>query len=284
MQISYAMIHKQVPATTRIKLALLKKKGVQIKEEDVLVFPEIYGQEIVGIEPKCQKVIFNQNCYYTYQTYQFYNNPTTINYHDASIKGVIVVSEDSKRYINFAFPKAEVYRMFIGIKDTIFQYAPDKKKQICYMPRKLNEDIIQIIAILKQRGHLNDWNFVPIDNKTEEEVAQIMQESVFFLCLNHREGFGLPPVEAMACGCYVVGYHGEAGREYLKPEFSTVIEKGNIMMFVECVEQLVDQFEQNPQTILEKEKLASNFVSEQYSMKKQEKDILRIWNDILSEK
>ena len=37
-----------------------------------------------------------------------------------------------------------------------------------------------------------------IENKTEKEVADIMKESAVFLSFNHKEGFGLPPAEAMS--------------------------------------------------------------------------------------
>ena len=47
-----------------------------------------------------------------------------------------------------------------------------------------------------------------------------MRLATIFLTFSNQEGFGLPPVEAMACGCLVVGYHGHGGKEFLKPEWS----------------------------------------------------------------
>ena len=38
------------------------------------------------------------------------------------------------------------------------------------------------------------------------------------LALNARESFGLVPIEAMASGCIVVGFHGYGGLEYATPE------------------------------------------------------------------
>jgi len=43
-------------------------------------------------------------------------------------------------------------------------------------------------------------------------VADILRSSRVFLSFSQREGFGLPPLEALACGCAVVGYHGFGGR------------------------------------------------------------------------
>jgi glycosyltransferase, group 1 family len=149
------------------------------------------------------------------------------------------------------------------------------------MPRKLTDDVRQVILILKLRGKLKDWKLVPIDNKTEQEVAEIMKQSTFFLSFNHREGFGLPPVEAMACGCYVVGYHGQGGKEYFKPEFSSLVEGGDIIAYVKKVEELLSTYEKSPETIIEKGKKASEYILSHYTMDKEEEDTIKIWNDIL---
>jgi len=182
-------------------------------------------------------------------------------YHQPNVLATIVASNDALAYMNYTFPNLKTYKMTLGIDTTVFSYADKKQKQICFMPRKLTDDVRQVILILKLRGKLKDWKLVPIDNKTEQEVAEIMKQSTFFLSFNHREGFGLPPVEAMACGCYVVGYHGQGGKEYFKPEFSSL---------------------KSPETILEKGKKASEYIFSHYAMAKEEEDTIKIWNDILN--
>ena len=39
----------------------------------------------------------------------------------------------------------------------------------------------------------------------------------YFMPMSPCEGFGLTPLEAMACGCCVVGFHGNGGLEYMRP-------------------------------------------------------------------
>jgi len=39
----------------------------------------------------------------------------------------------------------------------------------------------------------------------------------YYMPLSPCEGFGLTPLEAMACGCCVVGFHGNGGLEYMRP-------------------------------------------------------------------
>ena len=51
---------------------------------------------------------------------------------------------------------------------------------------------------------------------SEAEVARDPSGVTVFLSLNKAEGFGLPPAEAIACGCRVVGFHGMAAREFFR--------------------------------------------------------------------
>ncbi len=106
------------------------------------------------------------------------------------------------------------------------------------MARKSYHDISQVINILKTRGLDREYNFIPIDNCSEEDVAKILSESLMFLCFGTFEGFQLPPAEAMACGCIVIGYHGQGSKEFLKKDISFPVETGNILSFVKTIEAM----------------------------------------------
>ncbi|PBN47603.1 glycosyltransferase [Capnocytophaga sputigena] len=279
--LKYIVENRKMTPRKLFTLWLLKKKSVTLDEDSILVIPEIYGDKIDQIAPHIKKVIFNQNCYYTFNLYSFEKDYQKTPYHQPNVLATIVASDDALAYMNYTFPNLKTYKMTLGIDTSVFSYADKKQKQICFMPRKLTDDVRQVILILKLRGKLKDWKLVPIDNKTEQEVAEIMKQSTFFLSFNHREGFGLPPVEAMACGCYVVGYHGQGGKEYFKPEFSSLVEGGDIIAYVKKVEELLSTYEKSPETILEKGKKASEFILSHYTMAKEEEDTIKIWNDIL---
>lgn len=280
-QLKYAYKGKKHTFLRKLALSFLKTRSINIEKDAILVFPEIYGPHIYKIEPEISKVIFNQNCYYTFGYFSIYEDYKINPYNHPKTLATIVASEDAKNYMTYTFPESNVLRMRLGVDHNIFNYSPDKKKQICFMPRKLGDDLTQVISILKQRKSLKDWNLVAIDNKTENEVAEIMKNSTFFLSFNHKEGFGLPPVEAMSCGCYVIGYQGQGGKEYFKPEFSSSVEDGNIIEFVQKIEEAVKIYENDPNEILQKGKLASGFVSQNYSLKNEENDTISIWNKII---
>lgn len=255
----------------------------KIEEDGILVFPEIYGPHISLIKKDMKKVIFNQNCYYTFDYYDINETITNNTYNDKNTIATIVASEDAKKYLEFAFPHLSLFRLRLGIDQDKFYYTEIKKKQIAFMPRKLSEDVTQVISILKLRNNINDWELVPIEGKNEEQVAEILRESQIFLSFNYKEGFGLPPVEAMACGCIVIGYHGRGGIEYFNPDFSFPVLDRDIISFVENIETVINGFDKNPEEYLMKGKLASNFILNQYNFLNEESDIIKIWTEILAE-
>ena len=279
--LKYTLLNRKKGLLEKLKLWYLKKKSVILDDDAILVFPEIYGDKIHTIAPKIKKVIFNQGCYLTFNHYLFEKDYEQNPYNHKDTIATIVASDDALSYMNYAFPNTKTYKITLGINHSIFNYSDKKQKQICFMPRKLMEDARQVILILKLRKNLKDWKFIPIENKNEKEVAQIMKESAFFLNFNRCEGFGLPAAEAMACGCYVIGYHGQGGKEYFKHDFSSVIEDGNIIEYVKKIEEITMVYEKNPNLILEKGRQASEFILSNYSIEKEEESTINIWNNIL---
>jgi glycosyltransferase involved in cell wall biosynthesis len=56
-----------------------------------------------------------------------------------------------------------------------------------------------------------------LDEVPRAELFEQMSRHRFLLTLSPREGFGLPPLEAMAAGCTVAGFHGGGGTHYMRP-------------------------------------------------------------------
>ncbi|MPS73921.1 MAG: glycosyltransferase family 1 protein [Chryseobacterium sp.] len=279
-QLKFQNKNKKITFLKRLLLFFLKNISEKIDKDSILVFPEIYGPEIQKIEPEISKVIFNQNCYYTFGYFSIEKDYKISPYNHPKTLATIVASDDAKKYLSYAFPNIKIFQMRLGIDEKTFSFSDAKERIISFMPRKLSDDVSQVINILKQRKNLKDWKLVPIDNKNEKEVAEILQKSAIFLSFNHKEGFGLPPAEAMSCGCYVIGYSGQGGKEYLKSNFSSPVEDGNIIEFVERIEKSVQTFEKNSSDILLKGRMASEFIRKEYNMRNEERDILNIWKNI----
>ena len=252
--------------------------GKKMPEEgSILVFPEIYGPHI-NYFSEYSIVIFNQNCYYTFEQFPPFKLSFSP-YNNSNLLGCLVVSKDSENYLSQFYPQVKTNRIRIGLSET-FSYSSKKKKQIAFMPRKLAEDANQIYQFLYGKDYFKEWEFVAIDGLNEEQVASLLKESAIFLSFNHREGFGLPPVEAMACGCFVIGYTGNAGEEYFKPEFSIKVADRNILDFLSKLENTIIQYNNNPTELLNKGKLASEYILSIYNKDNEHIDIENAWKRI----
>ena len=208
-------------------------------EFDYVVVPEIYGESTIPYLKGYKKVLFNQSWCYTFQDYRLGARLEETLYGDPETVAVMASSEYIADYLSFAFPKLKVSRVHCSLNPEIFGHQSEKKNQICYMPRRNADDAKQVINILGLRGALDDFKIVQIEDRSEREVAEILKESLVFLSFGHLEGFSLPPAEAMASGCIVIGYHGFGAKEFMKPNISFPIEAGDIPAYVRAVESVI---------------------------------------------
>ncbi len=263
---------------------------VKVNPDDFIVIPEIFGPRMCDVaalpqvSPEARFVIFNQNCRYTFLGQSFdsiLDKEFRMPYSDPDrYVATMVVSQDSADYIKSVFPEQKVFRIHNAIDMDTFTYQEASKPTICFMPRKHAEDALQVLGILKIRGALNNVDIIAIDNMNERQVAEVMKQSMFFLSFGYPEGCPLPPAEAMACGCVVIGYDGFGGREYFKPEFSWPVAVGDITGFADLVEKQLALAQANPEVIHRQSRVASDYVREIYSAQQEEDDILACWNDL----
>ncbi len=250
-------------------------------ERDFVVLPEDLGSEILCFPGK--KVIFNQNVYYGFQTFSF-QKPDFYPYLHPDIKGVLVVSMHNEKYLNFAYPKLDLFRVYCGVNLETFAFQPlkKKKKMIACNPAKRPLDISLLYHLLQSRAEqklnvLKEYEWVFIENKTEKEVAQIMQDSLIFIFLSKEEGFPLMPLEAMACGCLVVAYGVEPVTEYLSSPF--LFEPGDILSVAGSIEAITQSYGEK----MEWETISNNNreVALQYSLQREEESVVAAWKEIL---
>ena len=253
----------------------------RLRQSDYLVFPEIHGPYITEYQPGVRKVIFNQNVHYTFSKHPIGNHCRHTPYLHPDVVATIVVSEHDEAYLRQVFPGVNVLRIHYGLDHTLFNGRQLKQDQIAFMTRKLPGDVVQVINMLKFRGALDGFELVEIDNKTEQEVAAALGNAQFFLSFSDRESFGLPPAEAMACGCVVIGYDGSGGREFLRAPYAYPVEAANLLQFSQTAERVINLYRQQPERVREQGRQASAFVLQQYSMQREEDDIVAAWEMIL---
>ncbi len=253
-----------------------------IDRDDILVLPEIYSpQDILAMAPGVPKVILNQGCYLTFQQYPIDKDKLLTVYRHPDIRGVLTNSQDGIDYLRYVFPELAVGRFHPAIEPELFQYRAEKKRQICFTTRK-NEGLMrQVINILKFRDALGDFELVPFAGISQAEVANIFKDSAIYLSFATYEGFGLPPAEAMACGCVVIGFHGGGGREFFLPDFSYPIENSDVIGFAATVERVLQEYRDHPDAIVAKGRAASDFIRGNYPPQREEADIVAYWRGLL---
>ena len=97
---------------------------------------------------------------------------------------------------------------------------------------------------------------------------------------NAGESVFSAPAEAMACGCIVIGYSGNGGEEYFKDEFSFKINAGDLITYAKILEQIVNEYADNPERLDQLRKCASDFILTNYTKENTEASLMRAWLEI----
>ena len=259
--------------------------SIKLCSSDIFVLPEDSGPGLQSFAKGLRKIIFNQNAYYTFRHFDYDSNIIPP-YGQGDFIGTFVVSEDNKNYLEYAFPSLSVHRLILSLDYDTFQYTPwhQKRRQICFMTRKNYDDVVQVLKILSIRLCLEDWKFIPMQGLPESEVARIMKESMIFLSFGHPEGLSLSNLEALACGCKVIGYSGRAGKEYFSHTDSDEITFGDIIGFCQAVELFVRSSCLNQSKIARVTYNASEYIKNFYSLKREKETLLAAYSNLISQR
>ncbi|GJQ60180.1 MAG: glycosyltransferase [Candidatus Scalindua sp. AMX11] len=251
---------------------LYVKDGLRVSPKDIVVIPEDNKAAIRAFKNvQARKFVFCQNHYYIFKGIR--NGKSWADY---GISKIFCCSDIISRFIRSVLDIDEVPVIHNTVSLEIFK-PREKKLQIAYMPRKTPGEldfIKNLFCVLFKQYKQVPW--VCIDNVDETKVAEILSESDIFLSTSIYEGLGLPPIEAMACGCVVVGFHGDGGLEYASEDNGFWCEEGNL---VECARTLgyaIGLINKREESI-EKIKLKAEAKAAQYSFERQERELLDFW-------
>lgn len=197
---------------------LFDPQGRGFDKNHIAVFPETINQpsflDIVRVaDGAAMKILFCQNQYY--------------GMNDALVDGslerlgfnhMITVGHIAARMLRTVIRPASLDVVPPFIDQTRFQ--PRRKElRIATVPRKLRS-VYQYLRRIFATKHPDLSNVVwdVVENASESAVAETFGRAAVFLSLCRLECCPLTPLEAMASGCSVVGFHGYGGLEYATPE------------------------------------------------------------------
>ena len=253
-----------------------------VSQRDVIVVPEIYGRSICNLPKGIRQIIFNQGAYLMLDALISEPSSAAPYIDNPDLAAVLVVSEDSAAVVKYAFPGVQVRRIRHGIDPAIYHPPADpKNRRIAYMPRRRAHETAQVLDLLKLRGVLDGWEVIAIDRRSEAEVADLLRTTQIFLSFSQREGFGLPPVEALACGCLVVGYHGFGGREFFREPFAVAVDDGDVVAFARAVEDIIRLIDNDPTNMAAASAAGARFVLDRYNRDAERQDLLDVFVPLL---
>lgn len=210
---------KWFPNNTRV----ISASKLQLRSNDVLVVPECYAPGFSQLPQNVQIVVFNQGPHHTFDRIQQDPERPGAPYTQLpNLAAVLTVSTDGANLLRMAFPRVLVATVRNVVDKRVFHPAPGRpRKKVAYVPSRRPEELDQLLHLLNARQEFSagEWSLSPLSGLTEGEMANALRQSSIFLSLSYRDGFGLPPAEAMACGAYVVGHPGGGGSEFFNPEY-----------------------------------------------------------------
>lgn len=239
-------------------------QNVVVTPRDVLVVPEFYGASIASWPTGPTIVLFDQGAYYTFDGMSVADAKAINERSDASI---LTVSEDSLELLRYAFPHSAVTSVRSVIEEQTFHPGPDTapRRRIAYAANRRAQERHELLSILELRGRL-DWELVPIRGMSEIQVAETLRTCAIFLAFNEREGFGLPPAEAMASGCYVIGYHGQGAQEFFDPAYCRPVPASDLLDFAQAIEQAAASYDADPRVLTDAGLASSRAVLGRYHL------------------
>ncbi len=256
-------------------------ESITVQRGDVLVIPEMFIDVLERIPGDIAYVIFNQGAHCCWDGM---DHRVASHYAPGhGLVGVVTVSDHSREMLRYAFPGIDVRRIHVGIDSNLFHVDErPRANRIAYMPRRMPEDAHQVLELLRGRGALDGWEVVELNHMTQAEVAAQLRTTKIFLAFSYQEGFGLPPAEAMACGNYVVGYHGFGGRELFRTDFSAPVPTGDIVAYAKALEFALNKERLEPGWCQAKGALAADFIRSEYSLEREKREVTACYASFLS--
>lgn len=195
-------------STAPVKYA---SSGLDLEPDDVLVIPEGHTDVIAStVFSPCRRVVIALNWANIFSAL-----PVGLDWRHLGISEVIAGSQYEQTFVKQTMGLDSTV-IVSGIDGTLFQPAARKVCQVAFMPRK-NANVFHLIASVfrSKFPQYSEVQFVPIEGLAHEQVSRVLSESAIFLATSFPEGLARPPLEAMACGCVVVGFSGRGSLEYM---------------------------------------------------------------------
>ena len=238
---------------------------VMMRENDVLICPEVIPR---AAEPfNCRrKIAFVQNWFLPDLA-----TGTDKSYENFGFSGLLSCSQYIKEYMA-ARSRLDCRLVMNGIDLEAFNPAPLARQAgrvLCFNRRNIQDarSARQLLpAVVRESA-----TFIELENKySQSEVIEFYRSSDIFIAIGYPEGFALPPLEAMACGCSVIGFTGGGAREFMLDEETALVSPdGDVQSLARNLERILTD-----NGLKEKIRSDGTAKARRYSLQRMEQELL----------
>jgi len=203
--------------------------------EQVLVFPEDQPAVLQFFANRPQrKVVYCQNHFYAAESM-----PDSRTYADYGVSHILCSGRTIHEYCQYRHPGIPSYVIPVSVDPQRF-YPRPKKERIVFLPRKRPVEAMYIRDLFRfNYPHFRQVPWLPLEKKSEAEIAQAVGESSVFLVLHRLDSLLLIGLERMASGCVVAAFTGIGGREYARPENGFWVDEDDLAGCVRALSEAV---------------------------------------------
>ena len=182
--------------------------------EDVLVIPEVMHQVMQQTASfSGERVVIALSWSPTY-----WNLPAGQTWASFGIRRVMTKSPVIQEYVRWCMGlEATLISEYVTPERYYYEQAT-KRPKICYLTRK-DRSAAWLQQVLQAKGApFTGFEWMPLRELSEDEYARHLREATVYVTTNMQEGMNSSVLEAMACGCLVVGFSGIGGGAFMRPE------------------------------------------------------------------
>jgi Glycosyl transferases group 1 len=252
--------------------------GLSILESDTVVVPGDHMRAIHAFRNiSCKKILF---CQGHFSFFEGLNPGET--WADFGFSDYLCVSEPTKQaMLKWFGVRASIVRP--AIDDSYFTekpLAPASVVSVACMPRRGADHLRLVAGLASTRAFAKSppISWVVIDNLPRSEVPMRLREAHIYLSTSAREGLGLPPLEAMAAGCLVVGFTGGGGLDFATASNGIWVPDDDPWAMADSLlAAAIGLGDPNTSSILEAKRLAAQQTALVYRRSRFEYDLKTFW-------
>ncbi len=196
--------------------------------EDVLVIPEVMHQVMQQTARfSGERVVIALSWSPTY-----WNLPAGQTWASFGIRRVITKSPVIQEYLRWCMGLEATLISEYVTPERYYYKQETKRPKICYLTRK-ERSATWLQQVLQAKGApFTGFEWMPLRELSEDEYARHLREATVYVTTNMQEGMNSSVLEAMACGCLVVGFSGIGGGAFMRSEGPGqncfLVENGNV--------------------------------------------------------